>query len=45
MPAHVSADAARFLPMAALKRIDGGHLIHEVAPDGLSGMILDWLEG
>ncbi|WP_444462881.1 alpha/beta fold hydrolase BchO [Rhodobacter capsulatus] len=45
VPAHVSADAARFLPMATLRRIDGGHLIHEVAADGLSEMILDWLEG
>jgi len=44
VPARVSADAARFLPMASLRKMDGGHLIHEVATDGLSGLILDWLQ-
>jgi magnesium chelatase accessory protein len=45
VPPSVSEDAARRLPQAELRMLPGGHLIHEIAPDGLSGMILDWLQG
>lgn len=43
VPPQVSDEAARRLPMAELRRLPGGHLMQEVAEDGLSAMILDWL--
>ena len=43
VPPHVSENAAKFLPQVTLCRMEGGHLLHETSPDGLSGMILDWL--
>lgn len=45
VPPDVSERAARRLPNATLRRLDGlGHLMHEEAPDAVAGLILDWLE-
>lgn len=44
VPAQVSIDAARHIPGARLHLLPtGGHLSHEEAQDGLSGLILDCL--
>lgn len=46
VPAQVSVDAARVMPMARLIMVPGlGHLAHEEAPDGLAAQILDCLSG
>lgn len=43
VPPEVSESAARAMPQVALHKIAGGHLLHEEAADGLSGMLAAWL--
>lgn len=44
VPPDVSERAALRLPQATLRRVEGlGHLMHEEAPDRITGHILDWL--
>lgn len=40
---RVSTEAAARMPKAEVRSLPGGHLLHEEAADGLSGLILDWL--
>jgi magnesium chelatase accessory protein len=44
VPPAVSHDAARSIPGATVLDLPGGHLVHEEMPDGLSALILDWLQ-
>lgn len=44
VPCTVSRDAAQQMPRADYRALAGGHLIHEEMPDGLAGMIGDWLQ-
>lgn len=43
VPPSVSHEAVRGIPGATVLDLPGGHLVHEELPDGLSGLILDWL--
>ena len=45
VPAAVSRQAAERMGAAECRILPGGHLMHEESPDGLSGVILDWLQG
>ncbi|MFD2173266.1 alpha/beta fold hydrolase BchO [Rhodobacter lacus] len=44
VPPEVSETAARAMPQAELRKMAGGHLLQEEAPDGLSALLTDWLE-
>ncbi len=44
VPPSVSHEAARGIPGATVLDVPGGHLVHEEMPDGLSALILDWLQ-
>ncbi|PTV96694.1 magnesium chelatase accessory protein [Rhodobacter aestuarii] len=45
VPPAVSESAAHAMPQVELRMMEGGHLLHEVAPDGLSALLADWLAG
>lgn len=45
VPAAVSRQAAARMRAAECRILPGGHLMHEESPDGLAGVILDWLQG
>jgi magnesium chelatase accessory protein len=44
VPPSVSHQAAAQMPRAEVHNMPGGHLVHEEAEDGLSALILDWLQ-
>ncbi|SOC03121.1 alpha/beta fold hydrolase BchO [Rhodobacter maris] len=45
VPPEVSESAAHAMPQVELRKMPGGHLLHEEAPDGLCTVLRDWLTG